>query len=337
MKILGIESSCDETAAAVVEDGTRVLSDVVRSQVDIHRRFGGPVPEIASRSHLEVIVPVIEEALSRAGLAASAIDAVAVANRPGLIGALLVGLAAAKALALALDKPLIGVNHLAAHIYASWMEGGAPPETPFVALVVSGGHTSLFRFDQPFEPVEIGSTADDAAGEAYDKVAAILGLGYPGGPIIDEVARAGDGARFRFKPPLLARDGLDFSFSGIKTAVLYRVTGRSAPHEPLPLSEQNVRDLAASFQEAVISGLLSASFRAVRRARAAALVVGGGCAANSRLRERFAEEAAAHGVRLFLPARARSTDNAAMIAGLGYHLYRLRGADGLALDAYPTS
>ena len=336
MRILGIESSCDETAAAVVEDGRRVLSEVVRSQIDIHRRFGGPVPEIASRSHLEVIVPVIEEALERAGLRPHQIDAVAVTHRPGLIGALLVGLAAGKAFALSLGLPLIGVHHVAAHIYGSFMDSPSPPETPYVALVVSGGHTSLFLVKEHHVPVEIGATADDAAGEAFDKVAAILKLGYPGGPAIERAAEGGDPTRFRFKPPLLSRDGIDFSFSGIKTAVLYRVTGRNSRHDPLPLTAENTRDVAAAFQEAVVEGLLRASFRAVLQHQATALVVGGGCSANARLRLRLKQESARRSVRLFLPPRARSTDNAVMIAGLGYHQYQLQGADDLTLDAYPS-
>ena len=336
MKILGIESSCDETAAAVVEDGRRVLSEVVRSQIDIHRRFGGPVPEIASRSHLEVILPVIEEALERAALRPDQIDALAVTHRPGLIGALLVGLAAAKAFALALDRPLIGIDHVAAHIYGAGMDDPNPPEPPYVALVVSGGHTSLFLLSDPLAPVSIGRTADDAAGEAFDKVASILGLGYPGGPAIERAAQGGDPARFRFKPPLLSPQGIDFSFSGIKTAVLYRVTGRNSRREPLPLSKENVRDVAASFQEAVVDGLVQASFRAVEANRARALVVGGGCAANTRLRQRLEQEAKDRSIRLLLPSRSRSTDNAVMIAGLGYHQYQRRGADDLSLDAYPS-
>lgn len=336
MKILGIESSCDETAAAVVEDGHRVLSEVVRSQVDLHARFGGVVPEIASRSHLEVILPVIEEALDRASMRTDDIDAIAVTHRPGLIGALLVGLAAAKALALATGKPLIGVDHIEAHTFASWMDAQKPPETPFVSLVVSGGHTSLFRLDDPFVPVEIGSTRDDAAGEAFDKVAAILGLGYPGGPAIDRVARGGDVTRFRFKPPVLGRTGPDFSFSGIKTAVLYQVTGQNSPRDPLPLTDENIRDLAASFQEAVVVALDRAAVAAVESCSAHALVVGGGCAANSRLREKLAESSEEQGFALYLPEMSRTTDNAAMIAGLGYHLFARRGADDLTLEAYAT-
>ena len=336
MKILGIESSCDETAAAVVADGQEVLSDVVRSQIDIHRRFGGPVPEIASRSHLEVILPVIEEALEQAGLKPDEIDAVAVTHRPGLIGALLVGVATAKAFALAVDRPLIGVDHVAAHIYSATLGTAAPPDLPHVALVVSGGHTSLFLLKDRLLPVEIGATADDAAGEAFDKVAKLLELGYPGGPEIERASAGGDATRFPFKPPLLSPKGIDFSFSGIKTAVLYRVTGRNSKHDPVPLTEQNVRDVAASFQEAVVEGLVQASFRAVEQHSAAALVVGGGCAANSRLRARLEQEAKRRGVRLFLSSPARSTDNAVMIAGLGYHLYMQRGADDLNLDAFPS-
>lgn len=333
MRVLGIETSCDETAAAVVVDGREVLSDVVRSQIDIHRRFGGPVPEIASRSHLEVVLPVIEEALERAGLRPREVDLVAVTHKPGLIGALLVGVAAAKAFALAVDRPLVGVDHIEAHIYGSWMDATPEPELPAVSLVVSGGHTSLFRLEKLFAAEEIGSTADDAAGEAFDKVSAILGLEYPGGPAIEQAARGGDGRRFPFKPPLLDRNGIDFSFSGIKTAVLYRVTGRNSRHEPLELTGENIRDVAASFQESVVEGLVQATFRAIERCSARSLILGGGCVANSRLRERFEQEADARGMRLLLPSRARSTDNAVMIAGLGYHLHRIRGADDLSLDA----
>ena len=330
-------SSCDETAAAVVENGRDILSDVVVSQIDIHKRFGGPVPEIASRSHLEVIVPIVEQALEEAGVTLADLDAVAVTNRPGLIGALLVGVAVAKSLALAANKPLIGVDHIHAHIYGSWMESESRLAVPAVALVVSGGHTSLFRLDDALSPVEIGSTADDAAGEAFDKVAAILKLGYPGGPIIDKTARDGDASRFSFKKPLLKPrdpDSFDFSFSGIKTAILYRVTGRNTRHEPIPLNEQNVRDVAASFQKTVVEGLLDATFRAVDKVGAESLVIGGGCAANSRLRERFTEEAARRGIALHLPSLRLSTDNAVMIAGLAHHLLRTRGPDDLSLDAH---
>lgn len=334
MRVLGIETSCDETAAAVVEDGCRVLSDVVRSQIEIHQPFGGPVPEIASRSHLEAIQPVIEAALNNAQMTLSDVDAIAVTNRPGLIGALLVGVAAAKALALATGKPIVGVDHVAAHIYASWMDRGSPPPTPFISLVVSGGHTSIFRLDEPFDPREIGSTADDAAGEAFDKVAAVLELGYPGGPIIDREAKDGDPKRFPFKPPLMARDSLDFSFSGIKTAVLYTVRG-TGRREPVPLSTQNVKDLAASFQEAAVEALVGATFRAVERSDARAVVIGGGCAANSRLRQLFLEEAERRGIELQLPTLSRCTDNAVMIAGLGYHQLLQHGADDLSLDARP--
>jgi N6-L-threonylcarbamoyladenine synthase len=234
VRILGIETSCDETAAAVVEDGHTVLSDVVVSQIDIHKRFGGTVPEIASRSHLETLLPVIEDALERASLGFADIDAIAVTHRPGLIGALLVGVAAAKTLALALGRPLIGIHHIAAHIYASWMQSPSRPQAPFVSLVVSGGHTTLFRMDDPFSAVEIGSTIDDAVGEAFDKVAAVLKLGYPGGPIVDKLAREGDPKRFPFKSPLMKKDGLDFTLSGIKTAVLYLVNGMNVRKEALP-------------------------------------------------------------------------------------------------------
>jgi N6-L-threonylcarbamoyladenine synthase len=332
MRVLGIETSCDETAAAVVEDGHRVASDVVKSQVDLHRPYGGPVPEIASRSHLEVVLPVIEEALARAGIGAAEVDAIAVTNRPGLIGALLVGVAVAKGLALALSKPLVGVDHLAAHVYAAWLDHGAPPPLPFIALVVSGGHTVLYRHDTPFSGVEIGNTVDDAAGEAYDKVAALLGLGYPGGPILDALAKEGDPRAFAFKPPLLRRGELDFSFSGLKTAVRYRLTGENGG-VPLPIDDGVRRDVAASFQRAVVDGLLTAAFDAATRCGARAIVIGGGCAANSEIRARFQAEADRRSLALYLPRPSRCTDNGAMIAGLGYHLLATRGADDLTLDA----
>ncbi len=340
MKVLGIETSCDETAAAVVEDGRRVLSDVVKSQVDLHREYRGVVPEIASRSHLEVVLPVVREALERARLSPSDVDLVAVTNRPGLIGALLVGVATAKAFALAAGKPIVGVDHVLAHVYAAWMDDESPPPLPFIALVVSGGHTVIYRHDDPFTAVEIGSTADDAAGEAFDKVAALLGLGYPGGPIIDKIAQGGDARRFPFKPPLLdPRDerGLDFSFSGLKTAVRYKVTGENTRGgQALALDEQNVKDLAASFQEAAVDALVTATLRAVDLSNARAVVVGGGCAANSRLRARLSAACAERGLVVKLPAMKRCTDNAAMIAGLGYHDHLRRGPDSLDLDAFAT-
>lgn len=333
MRILGIETSCDETAAAVVEDGHIVLSDVVVSQIDIHKRFGGTVPEIASRSHLETLLPVVEEALESASLRFTDVDAIAVTHRPGLIGALLVGVASAKTLALALDRPLIGIHHIAAHIYAGWMQSPTRPQAPFVSLVVSGGHTTLFRMDDPFTAVEIGSTIDDAVGEAFDKVAAVLKLGYPGGPIVDKMAQGGDPKRFPFKSPLLKKDGLDFTLSGIKTAVLYLVNGMNVRKEALPLTEANVKDVCASFQHQVVEALVRGTMNAVAACGASAVVVGGGCAANSQLRERFTQECERRGLGLHLPSRRLSTDNAVMIAGLAFHKVQREGADDLSLDA----
>ncbi len=339
MRILGIESSCDETAAAVVEDGHRVLSDVVRSQVELHAPYGGPVPEIASRSHLEVILPVVEQALCDAKLRLDEIDAIAVTNRPGLIGALLVGVAVAKSLALAAKKPIIGVDHVRAHVFASWMDRGTAPRLPAIALVVSGGHTVLYRCDgpDPFSFVEVGNTQDDACGEAYDKVAALLHLGYPGGPILDRLAQEGDSDAFKFKPPLQERGGTDFSFSGLKTAVRYRVTGENKKAPPLVLDDKNLRDIAASFQRSVVDGLVLATLAAVDACGAKSILIGGGCAANSEIRRRFESLASDRGIELHLPSRARCTDNGAMIAGLGYHEFVLHGPDDLSIDARPNS
>lgn len=339
MRVLGIETSCDETAAAVVEDGFRVLSDVVFSQVEQHAPFGGPVPEIASRSHLEVILPVIRRALDEAHLRLEDIDAIAVTQRPGLIGALLVGVSVAKSLALALERPLVGVDHIAAHVYASWMDDGweRRPQTPNIALVISGGHSVLFKTDDLFEFQIVGNTIDDACGETYDKVSALLGLGYPGGPILDRLAAGGDSRAFEFKAPLASRDSADFSFSGLKTAVRYRVTGENKKHPPLVLDDRNRRDLAASFQRAVVDGLLTATARAVDAHGARSIVVGGGCAANSEVRRRFEEFAKERDLDLRLPSRARCSDNGAMIAGLGYHVLMRRGPDTLDLDAEPSS
>lgn len=337
MKLLGIESSCDETAAAVVEDGHRVLSDVVKSQVDLHRPYGGPVPEIASRSHLEVILPVVEEALARANTKLADIDAIAVTNRPGLVGALLVGVGVAKSLALAASKPLVGVDHIAAHVYAAWMDR-APPPLPYIALVVSGGHTVIYRCERPFEFVEVGNTLDDACGEAYDKVAALMSLGYPGGPTIDKLAQRGNERAFAFKPPLAVRESSDFSFSGLKTAVRYQITGENhKDRAPLVLDDTAIANLCASFQRSVVDGLLAATLRAVDAGGARAIVIGGGCAANSAIRARFDQECSRRGLELYIPSFVRCTDNGSMIAGLGYHELNRRGPDDLTLDAIPTS
>ena len=313
MLVLGIETSCDETAAAVVEDGRIVRSSVVSSQVDLHAQYGGVVPEVASRAHVDLIVPVVADALGEAGVELHDLDAVAATRGPGLAGALLVGVSAAKALALVAGIPYVGVNHLEAHLYAGWLE---QPElaTPLVVLLVSGGHTMLVAVDGPGEYRILGQTVDDAAGEAFDKVARFLGLGYPGGPAIDRLARQGDPRAIPF--PRAMPGELDCSFSGLKTAVVHNV--RAHP-------EVVVADVAASFQEAVVDQLLDKLARAADVAEATTLVLGGGVAANSRLRERTEALAAATGRSAFLPPLALCTDNAAMIAATA--AFRL-AADG---------
>ena len=336
MRILGIETSCDETAAAVVEDGVRVLSSVVSTQYELHRRFGGVVPEIACRAHIEHVLPAVAEALEQAEVDRTELDAVAVTTTPGLIGALLIGVTAAKALSWALDVPLLAANHLHEHIYAAWLSGQAP-SLPAVSLVVSGGHTSLFLTAGPLDHRLLGGTVDDAAGEAFDKVANILRLGYPGGPVIDRVAASGNPRAADFPRSWLEADSADFSFSGLKTAVLYHCLGTNpsrADIESATYGEQFVADVAASFQEAVVDVLAGKALAAVERHAAASLIVGGGVAANSRLRARFEQEARARGVELHLAPRALCTDNAAMTAGLGYHL--LRAGRVASLDTEPV-
>jgi N6-L-threonylcarbamoyladenine synthase len=332
MLILGIESSCDETAAAVVEDGLRVRSSVVQSQIDLHRVYGGVVPELACRAHIESIHPLVVKALSEAGLGLREIDAFAVTSSPGLIGALLVGVSMAKSLALATGRPIVGVDHVEGHIYAVRM---ARPELKFpcVSLVVSGGHTSLYLSKSEIDHGRLGSTHDDAAGEAFDKVAKILGLGFPGGPAIDRLSRGRDPRKVAFKRTL--PEGLDFSFSGIKTGVLYRVRGQDAKR-PAALTPDEKADVAAGFQEAVVDMLVEQTMKAVERTWVASVAVGGGVACNSRLREKLGERAAKKGLACHFPPPEYCTDNAAMIAGLGWHLLKAGRASGLDLDASPT-
>jgi N6-L-threonylcarbamoyladenine synthase len=333
--ILGIESSCDETAAALLDAGGSVRASVVRSQIDLHAAFGGVVPEIAGRSHVEHMVPVIEECFARAGASRADVGAVAVTCQPGLIGSLLVGLSTAKALALALDVPLVPVDHVAAHVY-SCFHGVADPQFRSACLVASGGHSTLFAVDSPAHATRMGDTIDDAAGEAFDKVAAILGLGYPGGPIVDRTAAGGDPRRFRFPRTLLGKESLDFSFSGIKTAVLYHCRGQDG-RSRRALDPQEVRDICASFQDCVVDVLSTKLLRLAERIGARSLAVGGGVAANRRLRERVGELAAEHGLALHLAPRELTTDNAVMVAGLGRLLLAEGVRAGLDLDANPRS
>ena len=331
MNILGIETSCDETSAAVLSDGRDILSNVIASQTDLHAKFGGIVPEIASRKHVEVLNAVIQEALDEAGVGFPDLEAVAVTNRPGLVGALLVGVSAAKAISAALGIPLIGVHHLEGHIYANFLTPPSSPLThhsslitfPFICLVVSGGHTDLIVVKGHGDYEILGRTRDDAAGEAFDKSARVLGLGYPGGPIIDQLAQKGNPTAVKF-PRSKLDDTLDFSFSGIKTAVIrfFREKG----------SEFSMEDIAASFQAAVVDMLVNTTLAAVERTGIRRVALAGGVAANSGLQKRMREEASSRGLELSYPPPILCTDNAAMIACAGYY-HILRGqTDGLDLD-----
>lgn len=333
--ILGVESSCDETAAAVVRGGTEILSSVVHSQAAEHAVYGGVVPEIAGRSHLRAVLPVIDQALERASLALDDVDAVAVTTRPGLIGSLLVGLSTAKALAFSRDLPLVGVHHIEAHVYAATMERDSV-DYPCLALVVSGGHTALYRVDSPLELELLATTLDDAAGEAFDKVAHLLGLGYPGGPAVSKLAAEGDATAIRF-PRYRARNGeVGFSFSGLKTAVLYHLRGQNAlAPTPEPDAIDGRADVAASFEAAVVDSLVSNTLRAADRQGLSTVLVAGGVACNRRLREEMARRGAEAGVEAIFPSPAYCTDNAVMIAGLGWHLWRAGRVEGWDLDASP--
>ena len=329
MKILGIETSCDETAAAVVEDGRRALSDVVATQIELHRRWGGVVPELASRNHVMQVMPVVDEALGRAGVAPADLDGVAVTSGPGLIGALLVGVQVAKALAFAWDKPLARVNHLEGHLVASFL-AERPPEFPFLGLVVSGGHTSLYAAEAFGRYRLLGATRDDAAGEAFDKGAKLLGLPYPGGIAIDRLAKEGDAGAVRFPRAIVRGSELDFSFSGLKTALLHHVRKHGVPEG------KALAGLCASYQEAIVGALVQKLFRAARMYQFRRVVLAGGVAANSRLRAAVAARAAEYDdVEVFLPAPKLCTDNAAMIAVAGTHALRRgeREGPGLAADA----
>ena len=329
--ILAIESSCDETAAAVIDSSLAVLSNVVASQFDRHADFGGVVPEIASRAHLENLLPVLRQALDDAGTTPEQLDAIAVTTQPGLVGSLLVGVTAAKTLAWALGKPLIAVDHVEAHLYACQMAAGRPI-FPAVGLVVSGGHTTLYHCRSAAEFEVIGATIDDAAGEAFDKAAALLGLGYPGGPAISAAAERGDEQAVSLPRPM-SREGLDFSFSGLKTAIRYAALGQ--PDKPAPpLTEPRVADLAASFQAAAIDVLTLKCRRALRQTKRLRLCVGGGVAANRALRHSLASMCEAEGAELLLAPLEMCTDNAAM-AGLAWEHLRAGRIASLGLDVTP--
>ena len=325
MRVLGIETSCDETAAAIVDDGRNIRSSVVASQSDLHARYGGVVPEIASRAHVELINDVIAQALVEAGTTLQEVDAVAAVHGPGLAGALLVGVSAAKAIALATGLPYVGVNHHEAHVYAALLEDPTL-EPPFVTLVVSGGHTLLIAMDAHGSYRVLGQTVDDAAGEAFDKVARFLGLGYPGGPTIDRLALEGDRDAIPFPRPMLD-DGNDFSFSGLKTAVVQYV--RKHP-------DLEVADVAASFQAAVVDVLVTKLLRVAEEAGVETIVIGGGVAANSELRTRLLDEGETNGLRVILPSISLCTDNAAMVASVAWWRLLADGPTPLDGGAYPA-
>ncbi len=324
MVILAIESSCDETAAAVIVEGKKALSNVVSSQTQVHRKYGGVVPELASRKHIETIIPVIREALHKADISLDQVEGIAATNGPGLIGSLLVGLSVAKAIAYARNLPFVGVNHVEGHLSAIFLENPRL-RFPFIGLVVSGGHTCLYRVDHLGSYEWLGGTRDDAAGEAFDKVAKLLNLGYPGGPVIDEAARNGDQQAVFFPRAFISKDSFDFSFSGIKTSVLHYV--RKHPHT-------RVEDIAASFQEAVVDVLVSKAVQAARILDLPRIVISGGVASNTRLRTRLQEIAEEEGLEANIPSPILCTDNAAMIGVIG-HYYLERGRiSPLTLNAF---
>jgi N6-L-threonylcarbamoyladenine synthase len=331
-RILGIETSCDETAAAVVEDGRRALSNVVASQAELHAKYGGVFPEVASRQHVKVIDTVVSEALSQAHLQLADVDAIAVTRGPGLPGSLIVGLNMAKGLALGSGKPLYGINHLEGHIYSAWVQldgekPSAQPEFPLLALIVSGGHTELIFMKDHLDYQRLGATLDDAAGEAFDKVARLLGLGYPGGPAIQKAAEGGNPAAFEF-PRAWLEDTWDFSFSGLKTAMLHKVRELEKKSSDLPTA-----DLAASFQAAVVDVLVGKTQKAAEEFGAKEMLVAGGVSANAALREKLQTEIS---LPVRLPPMALCTDNAAMIAAAGYYRHAIIGEpDGMEIDIEP--
>jgi N6-L-threonylcarbamoyladenine synthase len=331
MLVLGIETTCDETACAIVRGGKEILSNVVSSQIDLHRQYGGVFPELACRRHIDVLIPVMQEAITQAGIEKDEIDLIAVAKGPGLIGALLIGLNAAKALSMAWEIPYIGVNHVEAHLYAAMMP---LKEVVFPALgvVISGGHTFLVKIISIGCYELIGTTQDDAIGEAFDKVAAMLGLPYPGGPSIEALAKSGNSKRYPFKAGRVKESPWDFSFSGLKTNVLYTLKGPNADkNSPLIITEEDKADVAASFQEAALGDIVEKAIKASKDFACKCILLGGGVSNNRRLRELFSKAA----LPVYWPELGLSLDNAAMIAGLGYHTYQRQGSD--SLDLQPTT
>ena len=330
MLVLGIETTCDETSCALVEDGRKILAHQIYSQSEMHNQFGGVFPELAARRHLDVLIPLLKETLSQADVSQKEIDLIAVAKGPGLIGALLIGLNTAKTLSLAWKKPLVGVNHVEAHLYAAMME---QPELFFPALgvVISGGHTFLTKILDVGDYELIGTTVDDAIGEAFDKVASLLGLSYPGGPEIEALAKLGDPTYFPFKAGRVKEQPWDFSFSGLKTSVLYAAKGaNTTKNSPLCIKEEEKAHIAASFQAVALGDIVQKSVRAVKEFGCRAIYLGGGVTNNKQLRALFAAQNPS--IPLFWPAPGLSLDNAAMIAGLGYHTFCKKGGDLLSLE-----
>jgi N6-L-threonylcarbamoyladenine synthase len=331
MRVLAIETSCDDTGAAVVLNGRKILSNVVSSQVSIHQKYGGVVPELASRRHIESIVPVVTEALETAKIRLTDIDGFAVTHGPGLVGSLLIGLSFTKSLAFVTGLPFVGINHIEAHLSAIFLDKN-PPRFPFVGLVVSGGHTSLFRVDGFGKYERLGQTRDDAAGEAFDKVAKLMGLGYPGGPIIDELSKTGDPNAIRFPRASLGKGSFDFSFSGLKTAVVNYVKSHPKPVKDYP--EDLIRNIVSSFQEAAVDMLVKKTLLAAQHQGLRRVVLSGGVASNSRLRQRMEEEAVPYRVKVYIPSPSLCTDNAAMAGVVGYE-YLKRGIQSpLSLNAF---
>ncbi|MEE9253153.1 MAG: tRNA (adenosine(37)-N6)-threonylcarbamoyltransferase complex transferase subunit TsaD [Thermodesulfobacteriota bacterium] len=326
---LGIESSCDETAASVIRDGREVLSSVVASQIDIHKEFGGVVPELASRKHVELIIPVIQQSIANAGVKLEQIEGVCVTCGPGLMGCLLVGMSAAKAIAYSLDVPFIGVDHLEAHIAAAHIEHDVP--FPFVGLITSGGHTSLYLVNDYTDYILLGKTRDDAAGEALDKAGKLLGLSYPGGVEIDKASKSGDRLAIEFPRPFMSTSSHDFSFSGVKTALVYFMRENGG------ISDSMLNDICASYQEAVVETLVEKTLYAAKTRGVEAAVISGGVACNTRLREMGEARFAEHGIRLHVPSPEYCTDNAAMIGVLGYHKLKAGDRSGTHLKAYSTT
>ena len=333
MLVLAVETSCDDTGAAVLLDGRGILSNVVSSQTAVHQKYGGVVPELASRKHIESVVPIVAEALEAARVTLKEIDGIAVTQGPGLVGSLLVGLSFAKSMAFALGKPFVGVNHIEAHLSAIFLEE-KPPGFPFIGLVVSGGHTSLFRMDGFGKVVRLGQTRDDAAGEAFDKVAKLLGLGYPGGPIIDELSKTGSPKAIRFPRAVLSKDSLDFSFSGVKTAVVNYI--KKHPEPPGGYSKDFIKDIVSSFQEAVVDVLVKKTIQAAEQQGLKKIVLSGGVAANRRLRQRIQEESLDQKLKIYLPSPALCTDNAAMVGVVGYEYLKRGIRSPLSLNAFSS-